>query len=205
MEETIKRELLTPSGDFSHHAFWLMGDWREQLPVVKEIVQSAGTAAPADIVTFAIDSFLVDQSRELKSLTGGAVVGKTRCFLVAFDRINDDAQQALLKLLEEPAPGAVFIILAPSATAFLPTIVSRLVVVRPAGGARVAGEKPGNDRSALLAELEAKEQALATRLPNLSGSEARSARQALARTRRWLSLLPHANPRLLKDYSDLML
>lgn len=46
-----------------------------------------------------------------------------------FDRARPQAQDALLKTLEEPPPQAVLILLAPAADALLPTIVSRSQVI----------------------------------------------------------------------------
>ncbi|OHA57734.1 MAG: hypothetical protein A2114_02550 [Candidatus Vogelbacteria bacterium GWA1_51_14] len=206
MTEALAKEMLDPAGGFIHHAFWLPGEWRELLPVVKKTILAKSVVTEADIAAAASESFLVDHSRQLKGLTGGALVGQTRCFLVAFDRINEDAQQALLKLLEEPPTGAIFILMAPEATIFLPTIISRLVVIKlglPKGGAPVPPSSELSERAGLLTALANREQVLAKEVATLSPGEARLARQALANTRRWLARAPHAAVRSLKDYLDL--
>jgi hypothetical protein len=206
MTEALAKEMLNPAGGFTHHAFWLPGEWRELLPVVKKTILAKSAVKAADISTATAESFLIDHSRQLKGLTGGAVAGQTRCFLVAFDRITEDAQQALLKLLEEPPAGAVFILLAPEATILLPTIISRLVIIKLGSAIGETGVSPSgelSERAGLLVELAKREQALAEGGLKLAPSEASAARRAFANTRRWLSLAPHAAVRSLKDYLDL--
>ena len=69
----------------------------------------------------------VDQVRELsrvlrlKAYEGGARVA----IVVDAHRMNPSAQNALLKTLEEPAPGTCIVLVAPQARAVLPTIASR--------------------------------------------------------------------------------
>ena len=46
------------------------------------------------------------------------------------DRMNDDAQAALLKTLEEPAPGVVLVLCADTESSLLPTIRSRCIRLR---------------------------------------------------------------------------
>lgn len=57
------------------------------------------------------------------------------------DTLNIQSQNALLKTLEEPPAHAVFLLLAERAEAFLPTILSRVVVmkIRPLSAETIAG------------------------------------------------------------------
>ncbi len=50
--------------------------------------------------------------------------------LLRFEEANDNAQNALLKTLEEPSPQAILIITAESAESLKPTIVSRCEIIR---------------------------------------------------------------------------
>jgi DNA polymerase-3 subunit delta' len=56
-------------------------------------------------------------------------------------RLNDDAQNALLKMLEEPPPGVTIVLCADDEECLLPTVRSRCVRVRlgPAGGREIEG------------------------------------------------------------------
>ena len=94
--------------------------------------------------------FKVDQVREM---SGEAYVlpneGKRKVFLLPeADAMNPQAQNALLKLLEEPPSYAAFLLLGRNPGAFLPTIRSRCVSLR-AGGEASAG---GDPEAAKLAE-----------------------------------------------------
>ena len=53
-----------------------------------------------------------------------------RVFIITqAQRMNDQAQNALLKILEEPPAGVIFILITPSRTMLLETIISRCVVL----------------------------------------------------------------------------
>ncbi len=51
------------------------------------------------------------------------------CIIRSVERMQDEAANALLKILEEPPPGRVFILTAQSLDALLPTVVSRCRVL----------------------------------------------------------------------------
>ena len=75
--------------------------------------------------------------------------GKRKVFLLPeADTMNPSAQNALLKLLEEPPAYAAFLLLGGNPGAFLPTVRSRCVALR-AGGSTSAG---GDPEAAKLAE-----------------------------------------------------
>ena len=72
----------------------------------------------------------IDQIRELKEFVSLKPVGDYK--IVIIDRagkMNVQAQNALLKTLEEPPPGTVFILIAGGRGELLPTIVSRCQVL----------------------------------------------------------------------------
>ena len=83
-----------------------------------------------------------DSSRSMKTDTIGiddvravqdrlyATGGPHRCCLVrSVERMQDEAANALLKILEEPPPGRVFVLTAAAASLLLPTVVSRCRVL----------------------------------------------------------------------------
>jgi DNA polymerase-3 subunit delta' len=66
-----------------------------------------------------------------RGLAFAPVVGAKRVFIVTrADTLTSAAANSLLKVLEEPPPYAVFILLAPNASRLLPTILSRCRIVR---------------------------------------------------------------------------
>ena len=56
-------------------------------------------------------------------------LGTQRVFVVSVDSIQADAQNALLKTLEEPPGGALFFILHPAPDTLLPTVRSRVQIL----------------------------------------------------------------------------
>lgn len=74
----------------------------------------------------------IDLFRELKQTAGfGSHEGGYRIFLVAdAERMTLQAANSLLKLLEEPPPGWVFILTASDSSLLLPTVVSRCQRIR---------------------------------------------------------------------------
>jgi DNA polymerase-3 subunit delta' len=77
------------------------------------------------------------------------------------ERMNEDAQNALLKLLEEPPAGTVLILCAGDDEALLPTVRSRCTRLR-------LGAVPAADMAALLVERDAADPARAAALARLA-------------------------------------
>ncbi|WP_195199976.1 ATP-binding protein [Faecalispora jeddahensis] len=86
------------------------------------IVESGGTAAR---------SFHVDAVRRVRSdayIKPNEASRKVYCLFEA-QTMSEQAQNALLKILEEPPEGILFILTCPSASALLPTIRSRSLIL----------------------------------------------------------------------------
>jgi len=78
-------------------------------------------------------SFSIDQSRELISRHSMRKISDgPRIFLIRFSEITHEAQNSLLKLIEEPAKDNYIFIITDSDSILLPTIKSRLVRVNNA-------------------------------------------------------------------------
>ncbi len=77
-------------------------------------------------------SFKIDQVREVQGEASlSPYEADTKVFILeSAELMTEEAQNSLLKTLEEPPPHSVFVLLAPEATALLPTIVSRCQLVR---------------------------------------------------------------------------
>jgi DNA polymerase III delta prime subunit len=103
----------------------------------------------------------IDQFRELKSTQGFGAFGEGyRITLIRdFDRITVQAANSLLKLLEEPPPGWIFLLTASDVSLLLPTLVSRCQRLRlqplppSALEALLAGHELPPDRIPLIAQL----------------------------------------------------
>lgn len=71
------------------------------------------------------ERFGIDEARELVALAALKNFGQAT-FFVGFSSISTEAQQALLKLLEEPQEGTTFVLLMPHGS-LLPTVRSRMM------------------------------------------------------------------------------
>jgi len=75
---------------------------------------------------FIKDEFLIDDAKEV--IKEAYIAESANKYLILIAKgYRIEAQNALLKILEEPPRHIVFIVVAPSKTAFLPTIRSRLL------------------------------------------------------------------------------
>ncbi len=94
----------------------------------EELEESLAAEYPqSTIFGFIRDEFKIEDAKEAMAKAYIASKEQKIIFLAA-KRFNIYAQNALLKILEEPPSGSVFILAAPSKTIFLPTILSRLAV-----------------------------------------------------------------------------
>jgi hypothetical protein len=74
--------------------------------------------------------FGIEDARDVRERASSrAFKEKGRAFIVVASQITADAQNALLKTLEEPSGGALFFIIVPSPETLLPTLRSRAQIV----------------------------------------------------------------------------
>jgi len=127
------QDIYTNTGDL-HHAYILEGSPQgvvdELCLFCDETLQVPSRGNP-DFICEVYDKFLIDHARRLRELQQNkTLAGGRKIFIVAFNFITREAQNALLKVLEEPTKGTHIFIVTPSAHVFLPTVLSRVTVVR---------------------------------------------------------------------------
>ncbi len=72
------------------------------------------------------DTISIDDIRSMQERLHGVGGGTFRCCLIrSVERMHAEAVNALLKILEEPPPGVVFLLTTESFSSLLPTLVSR--------------------------------------------------------------------------------
>ncbi len=134
--------------NFTHHAYFLTGptSLRPTLISILEKEYKLTARGNPDFFDQSFDTFTIDDARELKRLHSMRPIGQggKKIFLVSMNGITVEAQNALLKLFEEPAEYAHFFIVIPSAHILLPTVKSRMQEFQ------VSKEvtKPGNKKDA---------------------------------------------------------
>ncbi len=113
-----------------HHAYFLEGDHEQIIPQLLEYIKKEGIATSESISVNTIPVFYIENSREIRSEQQMVRDGR-KIIIIAFDRIMDAAQQALLKTIEEPTEGTHFFFISRSNNALIPTVRSRMFLVKP--------------------------------------------------------------------------
>ncbi|MHB8652087.1 MAG: hypothetical protein ACYC8S_03045 [Minisyncoccota bacterium] len=132
-----------------HHAYLIEGDANSVRTPIFENLRTYGLPHEGhpDFWTEEFETFGIEESRGLREMqTGKAVAGEQRVFVIFTTLITTEAQNALLKTFEDPAPGVHFFLVVPSAYALLPTLRSRLMHVgRGARGEGLEYKKDATD------------------------------------------------------------
>lgn len=119
--------------------------------------EGIGTRDSQDVFVRAYEHFGVDEARDVSLRAASRAVSlPRRIFLIAATVLTAEAQNALLKTLEEPAGDALFLLIVPSPFALLSTLRSRanMLTLAPSAGASVGGS--AQDAVAFLAAPPAK-------------------------------------------------
>ncbi len=100
----------------------------EIVPAVLDFLEEQGirTKGNLDLYMRVYKHFGVGEARELRERAVLRSLGERRVFVLATPDMNREAQNALLKTLEEPAGNALFIFIVPSPQTLLPTLRSRM-------------------------------------------------------------------------------
>lgn len=117
----------------THHAYTVAGESREVIPQILSALKKAAGFEPRgnpDFRSESYDVFGIDGARALKEAAERkAVSGGRKIFIVSARGITKEAQNALLKIFEEPPKDTHFFLIIPSLETLLPTLHSRLFVL----------------------------------------------------------------------------
>jgi DNA polymerase III gamma/tau subunit len=117
----------------SHHAYCLIGNQSLASEIANDISREykIKTKADSDFIEKSYNILTIDDARELKKLSGikPVIDGAKKIFILSMNGITVEAQNALLKLLEEPPQYVHFFMIIPSAHLLLPTVKSRLLFI----------------------------------------------------------------------------
>jgi hypothetical protein len=148
-----------------HHAYFIEGEKTSALASLEAFLKDAfgiSRQGHPDVHYSEYDSFGIDESRSLQEMQSmRPVMGDKKIFILVTGAITSEAQNSLLKVFEEPTPGTHFFVIASSARLLLPTLKSRMVVVRHESapndmgqaGAQAFMEMSYKDRLAFVATM----------------------------------------------------
>lgn len=110
--------------EMKHHALLFVGTFEDALGLLPSEIHVPST----DVRHVLVSAFGVDDARMLsEEASRTPLAGKTRSFVVSLRTATIEAQNALLKTLEEPAKTSRFYFIVPHEDALLSTVRSRLM------------------------------------------------------------------------------
>ncbi len=114
---------------FNHHAYLISGERASRVEKLRARFVAEGILLHnnPDIFEIHTDMLSIDEARALSTRQlRHAVTGSKKIFIISFANMSHEAQNALLKVFEEPTPDTHFFLLTESPHALLPTLRSRL-------------------------------------------------------------------------------
>lgn len=127
-----------------HHAVIIDGDRQQALTQAREyVVATLGMPIPSnpDVSIVEYDRFGVDDVRLLKERAYQRAFGTRQVFVIAAYHLTREAQNGLLKLLEEPPQGTHLILIVPTIEHVLATIRSRVLHLGTAHAASLTHDR----------------------------------------------------------------
>ena len=116
-----------------HHAYLIEGKHEEVFPEIVSVVESWGVkiSGNPDFCHISADTFKIEDARNLKSLTSEKGVTKAKkIFVISANNFLLEAQNAMLKVFEEPIPETHFFLILPNANVLLKTFASRFYKIK---------------------------------------------------------------------------
>lgn len=121
-----------------HHAFLLRVDDFDEIDISSQVeLLGFNELLPLNFTNFGIgDSRVLIEQAYVRPLKADV-----RLIVVQLNQITTEAQQALLKIVEEPPSGTAFLFVVPQGLFLLDTLLSRFQVLSPFEGNRKASTK----------------------------------------------------------------
>ncbi len=118
--------------DILHHAYIVEGDIESSKSIILSLVADRLQVDihGQDFFNIQADMFGVEEAQRVVNINSRrAFTGQNKAIVIVANTFSQQAQNALLKTLEEPTKGTHFFILTSTSATFLPTILSRVHVV----------------------------------------------------------------------------
>ena len=116
-----------------HHAFVIEAEQEKGIEIVEEWAKrelGMQSHANPDLIVLRYGLFSVEDARKVYDSAGQApFIGDSKVLVIAASRAYHEAQNALLKLFEEPPVGTYLFLILPSLGGLLPTLRSRVQIL----------------------------------------------------------------------------
>jgi len=131
------------------HAYLLEGEKEKIFNLLLDFLNKKlgfSTVANPDFWVGDFDSLGINDSRAIKDFQmNKALIGERKILVIKTNFITQEAQNSLLKVFEEPTRGTYLFLLMPSSENILPTLRSRLMVIKNLGvspPSKLGGDTP---------------------------------------------------------------
>ncbi len=118
-----------------HHAFVIEAEAKEGIEAAQAWVErelGIKAAGNPDVVVLRYGLFSVEDARRVSELAAGApFAGDYKVIIITASRVYHEAQNALLKLFEEPPRETYLFLVLPTLGSLLPTLRSRVQILNP--------------------------------------------------------------------------
>lgn len=116
-----------------YHSYVVEGNPEEVVYFIRMFLEERGEVNKnsPDVMLSLFDSFAMDDSHSIKEwYQNKPIDGKKKICIIGAKFINREAEQSLLKVIEEPTENSHFFIVVPDSSLLLGTILSRVHVVK---------------------------------------------------------------------------
>lgn len=187
----------------AHHAYFYAGDIEEgiqaSLAFGERELELSGVGNP-DIITLRYGLFPVEEARGISDIASRAPLrGEHKLITVATARIFHEAQNALLKVFEEPSPGTFLVLIVPSEGNIIPTLRSRLL---PLPGTEASGDLSPFAQEFIKADGASREKMIAKLLDRAKSDKAEEKQAVRIEALRFAEDLMRATYRAREKKSD---
>lgn len=129
-----------------HHSFLLVAEKSEALFCLKKYFMPEDGSGNPDFRIYEPDFLSIDLAREVASFEAESPLGTgNKIIVISAGIFPANAQNTLLKSLEEPSGKTKFFVVAEETENFLPTFVSRFFIISAEGGHGPAKTVPSED------------------------------------------------------------
>ena len=116
-----------------HHAYVICSETKEGIAIAYEHIEKLlrlVVHANPDVVTLEFGLLSVEDARRVATIAAQAPVGgNQKAIVIAATRVYHEAQNALLKIFEEPPRGLTLFLILPTPGGLLPTLRSRVQIL----------------------------------------------------------------------------
>ncbi len=117
-----------------HHAYVVAGDIEDGILRATEFVKTelkVSIPRNPDVIVLRYGLLSVEDARRVGEVASQkAITGDSKVIIIAASRMYHEAQNALLKVFEEPPEGTYLFLIIPTVGSLLPTLRSRVAILR---------------------------------------------------------------------------